>query len=166
MTTIQLTEPWLHYPSIIFNQWRYLWQSFLDLEFIIMHCPKWSCAWESFITSDLSSPFPKLELTLEPQLNHILYRSFQILSKDFWSVSVKFTRELKNVFLRKGKCPHFGLRSSWISCVRQVVSYILGILSFWANIHSSVSTYCASSFAIGLPHSGWYPNITVTLLTF
>ena len=38
--------------------------------------------------------------------------------------------------------------------VLQIVSYILGILSFWANIHLSVSTYCVSSFVIGLPHSG------------
>jgi hypothetical protein len=38
-----------------------------------------------------------------------------------------------------------------------IVSYILGILSFWANIHLSVSTYCASSIVIGLPHLGWFP---------
>jgi hypothetical protein len=38
--------------------------------------------------------------------------------------------------------------------VLQIVSYILGILSFWANIHLSVSTYCVISFVIGLPHSG------------
>jgi hypothetical protein len=31
---------------------------------------------------------------------------------------------------------------------------ILGILSFWANIHLSVSAYHVSSFVIGLPHSG------------
>ena len=31
---------------------------------------------------------------------------------------------------------------------------ILGILSFWANIHISVSTYHVSSFVTGLPHSG------------
>ena len=30
---------------------------------------------------------------------------------------------------------------------------ILGIVSFWANIHLSVSTYHVSSFVIGLPHS-------------
>ena len=35
--------------------------------------------------------------------------------------------------------------------------YILGILSFWANIHLSVSTYHVSSFVIGLPHSEWCP---------
>jgi hypothetical protein len=38
--------------------------------------------------------------------------------------------------------------------VSQIVSYILGILSFWTNIHLSVSTYPVSSFVIGLPHSG------------
>jgi hypothetical protein len=31
---------------------------------------------------------------------------------------------------------------------------ILGILSFWTNIHLSVSTYHVCSFVIGLPHSG------------
>jgi hypothetical protein len=36
----------------------------------------------------------------------------------------------------------------------QIVSFILGILSFWANIHISVNTYHVSSFVIGLPHSG------------
>ena len=31
---------------------------------------------------------------------------------------------------------------------------ILGILSFWANIHLLVSAYHVSSFVIVLPHSG------------
>jgi hypothetical protein len=31
---------------------------------------------------------------------------------------------------------------------------ILGILSFWANIHLSMSAYHVCSFVIGLPHSG------------
>jgi uncharacterized membrane protein len=31
---------------------------------------------------------------------------------------------------------------------------IFGILSFWANIHSSVSAYQVTSFVIGLPPSG------------
>jgi hypothetical protein len=31
---------------------------------------------------------------------------------------------------------------------------ILGILSFWANIHLSESAYQVTSFVIGLPHSG------------
>jgi hypothetical protein len=31
---------------------------------------------------------------------------------------------------------------------------ILGILSFWANIHLSVRAYHVCSFVIGLPHSG------------
>jgi hypothetical protein len=31
---------------------------------------------------------------------------------------------------------------------------VLGILSFWANIHLSVSAYHMCSFVIGLPHSG------------
>jgi hypothetical protein len=45
-------------------------------------------------------------------------------------------------------------QSPQVSCVLQIVTYILGILSFWANIHLSVSTYHLSSFVIGLPHSG------------
>ena len=40
------------------------------------------------------------------------------------------------------------------TCVLQIVSYISGILSFWANIHLSVNTYHLSSFVIMLPHSG------------
>jgi hypothetical protein len=40
-------------------------------------------------------------------------------------VSVKFTRELKNVFLRKGKCPHFGLRSSFFLSFMCCVTCIL-----------------------------------------
>jgi hypothetical protein len=32
------------------------------------------------------------------------------------------------------------------------VNCILGILSFWANIHLSVSAYLMTSFVIGLPH--------------
>jgi hypothetical protein len=32
-------------------------------------------------------------------------------------------------------------------------NYILGILSFGANIHLSVSAYLMCSFVIGLPHS-------------
>jgi hypothetical protein len=31
---------------------------------------------------------------------------------------------------------------------------VLGILSFWANIHLSVGAYHVCSFMIGLPHSG------------
>ena len=34
---------------------------------------------------------------------------------------------------------------------------ILSILSFWANIHLSMSAYHVSSSVIGLPQSGWYP---------
>ena len=33
---------------------------------------------------------------------------------------------------------------------------ILDILTFWANIHLSVSAYHVCCFVIGLPHSGWY----------
>jgi hypothetical protein len=33
---------------------------------------------------------------------------------------------------------------------------IFGILSFWGNIHLSMSAYYVCSFVTGLPHSGWY----------
>ena len=36
------------------------------------------------------------------------------------------------------------------------VCCIMGIVSFWANIHVLVSTYHVCSFVTGLPHSGWY----------
>ena len=51
--------------------------------------------------------------------------------------------------------------------VLQIVSYILGILSFWANIHLSVSTYHVRTFVIRLPHSGWClpgPSICLGIL--
>ena len=38
-------------------------------------------------------------------------------------------------------------------CLANCILY-LGYPRFWANIHLSVSTYCVSSFVIGLPHSG------------
>ena len=47
------------------------------------------------------------------------------------------------------------LSSFLLSCLWSL-NYILGIPSFWANIHLSVSAYHMCSFVIGLPHSGWY----------
>jgi hypothetical protein len=35
--------------------------------------------------------------------------------------------------------------------IQKIVSYILGIISIWANIHLSLSTHHVSSFVIGLP---------------
>jgi hypothetical protein len=37
--------------------------------------------------------------------------------------------------------PHFGLHSSWVSCVLQIVYYILGILSFWATFTFSLALW-------------------------
>jgi hypothetical protein len=48
------------------------------------------------------------------------------------------------------------LWSSFFFSFMWFVNYILGIQSFWANIHLSVSAYHVCSFLIGLPHSGWY----------
>ena len=45
----------------------------------------------------------------------------------------------------------------WCSFFMSIMSFancILGSLSFWANIHLSVSGYHLCSFVIGLPHSG------------
>jgi hypothetical protein len=46
------------------------------------------------------------------------------------------------------------LQSSFFLSFMGFANCILGILSFWANIHLSVSTYHVCSFLIGLPHSG------------
>jgi hypothetical protein len=41
---------------------------------------------------------------------------------------------------------------------------VLGILSFWANIHLSMSAYHLCPFVIGLPYSGWYhPDSSICL---
>jgi hypothetical protein len=62
----------------------------------------------------------------------------------------------------------------WFSCLRTMevstlwfpfflnfmcfANSILGILSFWANIHLSVRAYHGCSFVIRLPHLGKYPT--------
>ena len=48
------------------------------------------------------------------------------------------------------------LWSSFFLSFMWCVNCILGIPSFWANIHLSMSAYHVYSFVIGLPHSGWY----------
>jgi hypothetical protein len=51
------------------------------------------------------------------------------------------------------------LWSSFFLSFRCFANCILGSLSFWVNIHLSVSAYHMCSFVIGLPHSqssiGW-----------
>ena len=61
-------------------------------------------------------------------------------------------------FLRRGKVST--LWSSFFLRFMRLARCILylGYRKFWASIHLSVSTYCASSFVIGLPHSGWCPS--------
>jgi hypothetical protein len=54
--------------------------------------------------------------------------------------------------LRRGKVST--LWSSFFLSFMYFANCILGILSFWANIHLSVSAYHVSSFVIVLPHSG------------
>jgi hypothetical protein len=46
------------------------------------------------------------------------------------------------------------LWSSFFLSFMYFANCILGILSFWANIHLSVSAYHVCSFVIELPHSG------------
>jgi hypothetical protein len=46
------------------------------------------------------------------------------------------------------------LWSSFFLSFMCISNCILDILSFWANIHLSVSVYHVSSLEIGLPHSG------------
>ena len=46
------------------------------------------------------------------------------------------------------------LWSSFFLIIMYFENCIFGILSFWANIHFSVSAYHVSSFVIELPHSG------------
>jgi hypothetical protein len=54
-------------------------------------------------------------------------------------------------------CSSFFL--SWIWSV----IYILGILSFWANIHLSVSAHHVCAFVTGLLCSGWYFSNSIHL---
>jgi hypothetical protein len=51
--------------------------------------------------------------------------------------------------LRRNEVPTFWSSFLIFLCF---ANYILGILSFWANIHLSVSAYQVTSFVIGLPH--------------
>jgi hypothetical protein len=56
------------------------------------------------------------------------------------------------------------LWSSFFLSFMHFANCILDILSFWANIHLSVSAYQMYSFVIGLPHSGWYlPDASICL---
>jgi hypothetical protein len=49
------------------------------------------------------------------------------------------------------------LWSSFFLSFKCFVDCILGVLSFWTNIHLSMSAYHVCSFLIGLAHSGCYP---------
>ena len=50
----------------------------------------------------------------------------------------------------------YTLWSSFILSFMWSENCILGIPSFWANIHLPVSAYHVCSFVIGLPHSGYF----------
>jgi hypothetical protein len=67
-------------------------------------------------------------------------------------VSVTASMGVLFPILRKGELST--LWSSFFLSFMCFANCTLGILSFWANIHLSVSTYQVSSFVIGLPYSG------------
>jgi hypothetical protein len=68
------------------------------------------------------------------------------------SVSVTPSMSVLFPIQRRGELSTFW--SSFFFSFMCFSNCILGILSFWANIHLSVSAYHVSSFVIGLPHSG------------
>jgi hypothetical protein len=67
-------------------------------------------------------------------------------------VSVTLSMGVLLPIQRRGKLST--LCSSFFLSFMCFASCILGILSFWAKIHLSVSAYHGSSFVIRLPHSG------------
>jgi hypothetical protein len=83
---------------------------------------------------------------------------YKVSSRTAWAIQrnpVSVTPSMGVLFpiLRRGKVSTLW-SSFFLSFMSfEIVSSILGILSFWANIHLSVSTYHVSSFVIGLPHS-------------
>jgi hypothetical protein len=76
-----------------------------------------------------------------------------ILSPNF--VSVTPSMGILFPILRRNEVSTFW--SSFFLSFMCFANCMLDILSFWANIHLSVSTYHVCSFVIGLPHSGCYP---------
>jgi hypothetical protein len=73
-----------------------------------------------------------------------------ISAPDFFSVTPSMG--VLSPILREGELST--LYSSFFLSFMCFANCILCILSFWANIHLSVSAYYVSSFMIGLPHSG------------
>jgi hypothetical protein len=69
-------------------------------------------------------------------------------------VSVTLSMGILFPLIRKNKVST--LWSSFFLSFLLFANCILGIPSFWANIHLSVSAYDVCSFVIGLPHSGLY----------
>jgi hypothetical protein len=67
---------------------------------------------------------------------------------------VSTTPSMSILFLLLRRIKVFILCSSFFLCFFCFANCILGILSFWANIHLSVSAYHVCSFVIGLPHLG------------
>jgi hypothetical protein len=67
---------------------------------------------------------------------------------------VSATPSIGNLFLILRRNEVFMCWSSFCLIFLCFSSCILSILSFWANIHLSVSAYQVCSFVIGLPHSG------------
>jgi hypothetical protein len=55
------------------------------------------------------------------------------------------------------------LWSSFFLSFMWSLNYILSILSFWTNIHLSVSAYHFCSFVIGLPQPGYFVVLSIFL---
>ena len=66
------------------------------------------------------------------------------------SLSLCSPTMLEQAFSGSRTTPSFFLGVIWY------VNCVLGILSFWANFHLSVTVFHVYSFVIGLPHLGWY----------
>jgi hypothetical protein len=78
--------------------------------------------------------------------------SFHLSSKLCLCNSIIPSMDLLFPILRRNEVST--IRSSFLLIFLCFANCILGILSFWANIHLSVNAYQVNSFVIGLPNSG------------
>jgi hypothetical protein len=88
---------------------------------------------------------------MDPQVGQSLKVLPSVSDLNF--VSVTPSMGISFPFLRRSEVSTLWSSLSFMS----FANCILGILSFWANIHLSVSAYHVCSFVTGLPHSGRYP---------
>jgi hypothetical protein len=103
-----------------------------------------------FLASKIKSAFSNCIWNGSPDGTVTVYNiSFSFLSKHCLCISshVHFVPVLRRNEVST-------LWSSFFLSFMYFANCILGILSFWANIHLSVSAYHVCSFVIELPHSG------------